>query len=254
MNTVKVVIADQERAFRDLLKKRLAFEPDISVVGTAEDGWELLRLIHERCPDMVVMDLSLGNGLVLLPFIHQRKSTVKILVVSGNGKDFPEPPSAELGIYYYRGRKSQLEGLLRYMRDISGLLPMPRAVRGHPDGTLEARISLLLREFGIPANIKGYQYLRQAIQMVVESPENMSAVTKILYPDIAKCYKTTASCVERAMRNAIEVAWSRGNVECLQKYFGYTISPHAGRPTNSEFIATLADIICLEEKQPESTA
>lgn len=252
MDTVKIIIADREHAFCDLLRRWLVSERNMKVIGTAEDGWELLRLIHERDPDMLVMDLSLNNGLVLLPYIHQRKNSLKILAISDSGNDLPELPGA--GIYCYRKRKYQMEELLQYMRDISGHIPTPQKGELRQSGTLETRITLLLREFGIPANIKGYQYLRKAIQMAVESPESMSAVTKVLYPDIAKCHGTTASCVERAMRNAIEVAWNRGNVEVLQKYFGYTINPHAGRPTNSEFIATLADVLSLQEDQPGSTA
>ena len=254
MDTVKIVIADREHAFCDLLSRWLVSERNMKVIGTAEDGWELLRLIHERDPDMLVMDLSLSNGLVLFPYIHQRMNSLKILVTSDSGNDFPESPTPASGVYYYRKRKYQMEELLEYMRDISGQFTAPEKNELRLSSTLETRITLLLREFGIPANIKGYQYLRKAIQMAVESPESMNAVTKVLYPDIAKCHGTTASCVERAMRNAIEAAWNRGNVECLQKYFGYTISPHAGRPTNSEFIATLADVLYLQEKQPESTA
>ena len=168
--------------------------------------------------------------------------------------DLPELPEPESGIYYYRKNDGRVEGLLQCMRDIAGVVPVPQDRGGEDRGTLEVRISLLLREFGVPANIKGYQYLRKAIQMAVETPESMSAVTKILYPDIAKCHGTTASCVERAMRSAIEVAWDRGNLECLHRYFGYTINPRAGRPTNSEFIATIADALGMEEKYPESTA
>lgn len=251
---VKIAIADQEQDFCNLLIRRLASERNMRVVGSAEDGWELLPLIQRCSPDILIMDLSLSNGLVLLPYIHRRKSTLQVLVLSDPVSEFPEPASPELGIYYYRKNKYQIEDLLQYLRDILGYLSAPSQSGPGRNESLETRITLLLREFGIPANIKGYQYLRKAIQMAVESPETMNAVTKVLYPDIAKCHRTTAGGVERAIRNAIEVAWNRGNVECLQKYFGYTISPNVGRPTNSEFIATLADMLCLQEKQPESTA
>ena len=238
---VKIAIADQEQDFCNLLIRRLASERNMRVVGSAEDGWELLPLIQRCSPDILIMDLSLSNGLVLLPYIHRRKSTLQVLVLSDPVSEFPEPASPELGIYYYRKNKYQIEDLLQYLRDILGYLSAPSQSGPGRNESLETRITLLLREFGIPANIKGYQYLRKAIQMAVESPETMNAVTK-------------AGGVERAIRNAIEVAWNRGNVECLQKYFGYTISPNVGRPTNSEFIATLADMLCLQEKQPESTA
>ena len=254
MNAAKVIVADRERAFCDLLCRQLKSEQNMRLVGTAGDGWELLWLIRGHNPDILVMDLSLNNALVLLPYVHRREKRMKILVVSSSVNDLPELPEPESGIYYYRKNDGRVEGLLQCMRDIAGVVPVPQDRGGEDRGTLEVRISLLLREFGVPANIKGYQYLRKAIQMAVETPESMSAVTKILYPDIAKCHGTTASCVERAMRSAIEVAWDRGNLECLHRYFGYTINPRAGRPTNSEFIATIADALGMEEKYPESTA
>ena len=114
---------------------------------------------------------------------------------------------------------------------------------------LEALVTTIIHEIGVPAHIKGYQYLREAIIMTVEDMDVINAVTKILYPEVAKKFGTTASRVERAIRHAIEVAWDRGDLETLQKYFGYTVSNTKGKPTNSEFIAMIADRLVLQRKQ-----
>ncbi len=114
---------------------------------------------------------------------------------------------------------------------------------------LQKEVTLILQELGVPAHIKGYQYLRTSIILAVETPGVLEAITKVLYPDVAKEYETTPSRVERAIRHAIEVAWNRGKVETLNKYFSYTISPCKGKPTNSEFIAMIADHIRVGRKQ-----
>lgn len=110
---------------------------------------------------------------------------------------------------------------------------------------IEKKVTELIKEVGVPAHIKGYQYVRYSIIYALENPEVIGSVTKLLYPSVAKEYKTTASRVERAIRHAVEAAWSRGDIDVLQKYFGYTVNPSKGRPTNSEFIAMLVDYLRL---------
>ena len=115
--------------------------------------------------------------------------------------------------------------------------------------TLEANVTAIIHEIGVPAHIKGYQYLREAIIMTVEDMDVINAVTKVLYPEVARKFGTTASRVERAIRHAIEVAWDRGDLDTLQKYFGFTVSNSKGKPTNSEFIAMIADRLQLQRRQ-----
>ena len=144
---------------------------------------------------------------------------------------------------------TQVINLSAYMKNI-----LEPASTVKYDGALELRISGMMRQLGVPAHLKGYRYLRKAIIIAMKDPAVMDGVTKILYPDIAKYYGTTASCVERAMRKAIEVAWERGNIDFLQHYFGYTVKPQMGKPTNSEFIATIADILYLQQDHSELLA
>ena len=127
------------------------------------------------------------------------------------------------------------------------LSPLPEPARIEPD--LESTVTDVIHEIGVPAHIKGYQYLREAIIITIQDMEVINAVTKVLYPAVAKKFNTTPSRVERAIRHAIEVAWDRGDLETLQKFFGYTVSNIKGKPTNSEFIAMIADCLSLRRKQ-----
>jgi two-component system response regulator (stage 0 sporulation protein A) len=130
------------------------------------------------------------------------------------------------------------------MLTVSRPAPQPRQ-----EPSLEAVVTDIIHEIGVPAHIKGYQYLREAIILTIEDMDVINAVTKVLYPEVAKKYNTTPSRVERAIRHAIEVAWDRGDIETLQKFFGYTVSNIKGKPTNSEFIAMIADCLSLRRKQ-----
>lgn len=241
MSIQKIVIADPERNFIELLQERIDSDENMGLIGTADDGFELLKLVRTHDPDVLIMDISLKNGLALFPYIRHRIKSLKILVISALLDDYTAFLESEYGVRFFDKASCRADDLIECMAE-----EIPRTGSLNRDKTLDAEISALLRHLGVPAHIKGYSYLRTAIKTVVINPESMRAVTKNLYPDIAKLYATTAVCVERAMRNAIEVAWSRGNVDCLQNFFGYTVNPHMGRPTNSAFIATVADMICLQ--------
>jgi len=136
-----------------------------------------------------------------------------------------------------------VQDYLLYIASIKGLRPATARQ------TLEANVTAIIHEIGVPAHIKGYQYLREAIIMTVEDMDVINAVTKVLYPEVARKFGTTASRVERAIRHAIEVAWDRGDLDTLQKYFGFTVSNSKGKPTNSEFIAMIADRLVLQRRQ-----
>ena len=145
----------------------------------------------------------------------------------------------------------KLSAVIERVRQLGGAVSQEEDNRS-PAGmhqSLESSVTSIIHEIGVPAHIKGYQYLREAIVMTVENMEVINAVTKVLYPEVAKRFNTTASRVERAIRHAIEVAWDRGDLETLQKYFGYTVSNVKGKPTNSEFIAMIADRLQLQQKE-----
>jgi two-component system response regulator (stage 0 sporulation protein A) len=159
--------------------------------------------------------------------------------------------AAELGVYAFLPKPCNEESLLTHMRQ--AVLPEADA-SGEFAPALEGQVTAIIHEIGVPAHIKGYQYLREAIMIASEDMEVINAVTKVLYPEVAKRFSTTPSRVERAIRHAIEVAWDRGDLEILQKYFGYTVNSTKGKPTNSEFIAMIADRLQLEKKQGRAQA
>ncbi|SDY56975.1 two-component system, response regulator, stage 0 sporulation protein A [Evansella caseinilytica] len=172
------------------------------------------------------------------------------------GQEDVTKKAVELGAAYYVLKPFDMDTLMNKIRDISGntsvyvktpSLSMHERKENKPMN-LDASITSIIHEIGVPAHIKGYMYLREAITMVYNDIELLGSITKVLYPDIAKKYNTTASRVERAIRHAIEVAWSRGNIESISKMFGYTVSVSKAKPTNSEFIAMVADKLRIEHK------
>ena len=208
------------------------------------DGREALRVIEERKPDLLLTDVALPglDGLGLLQALKEREGYVpKIIIVSAFCGEKTMSDAEKLGVSYYLPKPCEPGSLLERMR---GIFESPSAPE-RKSYTLKNTVTSVIHEIGVPAHIKGYQYLREAIIIAVNDMEVINAVTKVLYPEVAKRFGTTPSRVERAIRHAIEVAWDRGDLETLQKYFGYTVSNTKGKPTNSEFIAMIADRLML---------
>ena len=242
----RVLLADANQDFRRMLAEVLAAERDMEVVAQTGDGEELLRLIDRHSPQVVVMDLVLSgmDGLEVLEELGQDGPRVLVLSAFA-GAALSEGVSAK-GADYLMLKPCRMTAVAQRVRQLAQLAG-ESADRGEEDRqTLERRITGIIHEIGVPAHIKGYQYLREAISLTVEDMEVINAVTKVLYPAVGKRFGTTASRVERAIRHAIEVAWDRGDLETLQRYFGYTVSNAKGKPINSEFIAMIADRISLE--------
>ena len=247
MDRRKIVIADISEDFRRIFRDAVGAEEDMEVVGATGDGGELLRLIGEKKPDVVVMDLVLSgvDGLSVLRELGKIRPRVLVLS-SFSGSALAEQAAAD-GADYLMLKPCRIPTLLERIRQLASEGDAEEnAKEERPDQKLERQITGIIHEIGVPAHIKGYQYLREAIRLAVEDMDVINAVTKILYPSVAKKFATTASRVERAIRHAIEVAWDRGDLETLQKYFGYTVSNTKGKPTNSEFIAMIADRISLD--------
>lgn len=242
---IKVLLADASQEFRGLLRDMLEGEEDLALAGQTGDGEQLLRLAGETRPDVVVMDLLLTGMDGLEALEHLAGTGPKILVLSA----FASPALAEevagRGADYCMLKPCRLSAVVERVRQLASGQGAPEEPEG--DRALERRVTAIIHDIGVPAHIKGYQYLREAIGLAVADMDVINAVTKVLYPAVARKYGTTASRVERAIRHAIEVAWDRGDLETLQKYFGYTVSNAKGKPTNSEFIAMIADRICLEQ-------
>ena len=246
----RIAVADTGAEFRQSLVQTLNNEPDLQVIGETGDGAELIRMVRRDRPDAVVMDMVLTggmDGMDVLDALAQQENRPKVLILSSYIKGSVVDAAAARGADFFIANPCRLGSVgerLRQVMTAGGLEPE------RDDGAgLEARVTSIIHEVGVPAHIKGYQYLREAIIIAVKDMDVINAVTKVLYPEVAKRFGTTASRVERAIRHAIEVAWDRGDLETLQKYFGYTVSNAKGKPTNSEFIAMIADRLQLERKK-----
>ena len=235
-----VLLADTSTEFRILLREAMEKTGEF-LVEIAQTGDEVLEKVQEQEPDILIMDVILPglDGLSALRELQELGYAPMTILTSAFVSDQTLTEATELGAAYFLPKPFRTETLLDRMRNL--FREKPKATRP----SLKARVTHMLHDAGMPANISGYQYLREAIMMSVEDPAMISSITKILYPTIAKRFQTTPSRVERAIRHAIEVAWSRGRMETLDAMFGYTIDTGKGKPTNSEFIALIADRIRL---------
>ena len=245
MEKTKVLIADGSEEFRRLLADMLEAEEDLTLCGRTGDGEEMLRLVEETHPDVVVMDLLLTgmDGLEVLGQLGDIRP--RVIVLSAFANSSLAERVAEGGADYCMLKPCRLTALVERVRLLARGQEEGEDT-GAPARDLERRVTAIIHDIGVPAHIKGYQYLREAILLTVADMDVINAVTKVLYPTVAKKFGTTASRVERAIRHAIEVAWDRGDLDTLQKYFGYTVNGAKGKPTNSECIAMIADRITLE--------
>ena len=243
----RIVLADAAEEFRRMLAEVMEKEPDLDIVGQTGSGEELLDLISRHRPDVVVMDLMLAgmDGLEVLERLGSNRP--RVLVLSAfSGPNLAEQIS-QCGGDYCMLKPCRAQTVIERTRRLTTAPSMEDVREEAKARDLERQVTAIIHEIGVPAHIKGYQYLREAITLAVADMEVINAVTKVLYPAVAKKFGTTASRVERAIRHAIEVAWDRGDLETLQKYFGYTVSNAKGKPTNSEFIAMIADRISLDD-------
>ena len=245
-NRRTVLLADANEEFRGLLRNAIERSGEFTVVGSAGDGMEAVRLIGQYRPGLVVMDVVLPglDGLGVLKQLKDRGDAAKVIMLSAFCGDRVVAEAMELGASYFLPKPFETEALLDRMHSVFGQPAAPES----GSGTLKNMVTSIIHEIGVPAHIKGYQYLREPIIIAVDDMDVINAVTKVLYPEVAKRFATTPSRVERAIRHAIEVAWDRGDLETLQKYFGYTVSNAKGKPTNSEFIAMIAGRLVLEQK------
>ena len=259
MEAFEVAIADDNENMLKVLGQVIGQEQDLSVVGTATNGEDTFHIIKEKEPDVVLLDIIMPqiDGLTVMEKVHKDKEirkTPAFIIISAIGRDSVTEDAFNMGASYYIMKpfdNDMLINRIRYIRNVhaentkAGAAPaLEHTVVS--DRNLESDITNIIHDIGIPAHIKGYQYLRDSIMLSVKDNDVINSITKILYPTIAKRYQTTSSRVERAIRHAIEVAWNRGNTETLNGLFGYTISNGKGKPTNSEFIALIADKIRLQ--------
>ncbi|MDI3327681.1 MAG: sporulation transcription factor Spo0A [Alicyclobacillaceae bacterium] len=257
MASIKVLIGDDNREFAQLLQDYIAGLPDMEVVGLAFNGREVVDSIEELRPDIVILDIIMpildGIGVLEKVQAKQHSTSPKFIMLTAFGQEGVTKRAVELGAAYYILKPFDMEILANRIRQVAtGSAPASGSAGGNgtapassPKRNIEADITQIIHEIGVPAHIKGYQYLREAIRMVYQDVEILGSITKILYPRIAEKYNTTPSRVERAIRHAIEVAWGRGNLETIGSVFGHTVNIGKSKPTNSEFIAMVADRLRL---------
>ena len=249
-----VLIADSAEEFCAGLSTALMHAEGFQVVATAYDGETALRRIQELKPQILVLDLMLAkrDGISILKTLSGGDYRPITLVTSGFITDYVANAAANLGARYLMLKPCDMGALVERLEEIRGSAQRQTGVaRRNDKASIEALVTGIIHEIGVPAHIKGYQYLREAIIIAVNDMDVINAITKVLYPQVAKTFQTTPSRVERAIRHAIEVAWDRGDLDTLQRFFGYTVSNTKGKPTNSEFIALIADKLQLQLKSSE---
>ena len=258
MEHLNVAIADDNQKILDVLGEIISTDKELDLVGKAKNGEEMCQIIKDRQPDVVLLDLIMPkmDGLTVMEQVNQDHFVNKrpyFIVITAVGQEKITEDAFNKGANYYVMKPFNNNMLLERIKSVRKMSRNSEkrtedtsAVGSSGGENLESRVTNMLHEIGIPAHIKGYHYLRDAIIMAVNDMDVLNAITKILYPTVAKKYQTTSSRVERAIRHAIEVAWSRGKLDTLDELFGYTVSTGKGKPTNSEFIALIADTIQLE--------
>ncbi|MFB5268355.1 sporulation transcription factor Spo0A [Paenibacillus enshidis] len=265
MQKIEVLLADDNREFTNLLAEYISEQEDMEVVGISYNGEEVLQRISDahKIPDVLILDIIMPHldGLGVLERLREMNlpAQPKIIMLTAFGQENITQRAVQLGASYYILKPFDMEVLANRVRQLVGVQTVSSTSTGIsmarsnvvPMGkvkNLDASITSIIHEIGVPAHIKGYQYLREAITMVYNNIEILGAITKTLYPAIAEKFKTTPSRVERAIRHAIEVAWTRGNIDSISHLFGYTINISKSKPTNSEFIAMVADKLRIEHK------
>lgn len=263
MEKLNVAIADDNERMVQLLDAIVTSDDDLQVVGTAKDGEEAYEIIKNKQPDVVLLDIVMPklDGLALLEKVRKDRSIKKypsFIIVSAVGQDRITEDAFNLGVDYFIMKPFDNDMIINRIKSTRMVhrttntewkkLGAYEKKSVPEERNLESDVTGIIHEIGVPAHIKGYQYLREAIIMSVQDMDMLNSITKILYPTIAKKYETTPSRVERAIRHAIEVAWSRGKMDTIDELFGYTISNGKGKPTNSEFIALITDRIRPEYK------
>lgn len=263
-NKTKIMIIDDNKEFVKLLGMFINSQPDMEVVATAYDGKNAVNIINSAKPDILLLDVIMPekDGLAVLEEMVQEENNLKpiTIVMSAIGQEKVTQKAISLGATYYVVKPFDMATLTERLRDLvedqqegniaETLCYKNTMINKNNSATvpMEVRVTNIIHDVGVPAHIKGYQYIREAILLAIENQDIINSITKSLYPTLASKFKTTSSRVERAIRHAIEVAWNRGQIEMHDKIFGYTVNSNKGKPTNSEFIAMIADKLKMEEK------
>ncbi len=252
MERISVLIADDNQALIRLIADSLSHKQDIEIVATARDGVEALEQIETHCPDVLLLDIVMPrlDGFSTLEMLGKMDlpKRPRVIMLTGLTRDDFITRAMRLGADYYMIKPIDMQQLyLRILETVKTEDVNPVLMDERDDFAVSAdeRVTNIFLSIGIPAHIKGYAYLREAVKMVMEDHDLINRITKELYPGIARRFSTTPSKVERAMRHAIEVAWSRGRLDSVNRIYGYKVFSPDDKPTNGEFIALVADKLSL---------
>ena len=261
MGRLNVAIADDNERILNILEEIVNNDEELTLVGKADNGEDMYHIIKNKEPDVVLLDLIMPkmDGLSVMELVQEDRNLKKMpdfIIITAIGQERITEDAFKRGASYYIMKPFNNEMVLNRIKHTHREIQYEKTPVGNisecrreiDEESLESRVTNMIHEIGIPAHIKGYQYIREGIMMAVNDMNMLNYITKLLYPSIAKKYKTTSSSVERAIRHAIEVAWGRGKIEVIEDMFGYTVSAGKGKPTNSEFIAMISDKLRLQMK------
>lgn len=251
-NIIKLMLVDDSKEFCDSFQEAIDKKEGFELCSVAKHGMQALELLEKEPPDVILLDLVMPHldGIGVLEKLQTMNlvKRPKVVMLTAFGQEAITQKAMELGADYYILKPFNFPALFdRISQLFEGIKPM-NYVKAATAKNLDVLVTNIIHEMGVPAHIKGYQYLRESIIRVIEDVNLLGGVTKELYPSIALKYQTTPSRVERAIRHAIELAWDRGNIDMMTKFFGYTINLERGKPTNSEFIAMVADKLRIEQR------
>jgi two-component system response regulator (stage 0 sporulation protein A) len=258
MSKIKVFITDDSKEHVGMMKDIIGLQANMEIVGATYDGISLLESLKTTEVDVLLLDIVMPNfdGLQVLQKLSTESTYIKpkhIIVFSAFNQESLLVKSSELGADYFVMKPFNVHHIIELLNDVNSVKEKREknvfAIESETPIDLNTEITVILHEIGVPAHIKGYLYLRESISMVYNNIEILGSITKILYPEVAKKFRTTSSRVERAIRHAIEVAWNRGNIDAISAIFSYTVSLAKSKPTNSEFIAMIADRLRLEHRK-----
>ena len=246
--SINLLIANENEEDANLISEKLTKENNLTTIDKTSSGLKAIELVKSKNYDLVILDLVLAevDGFEVIDEIKNLNKNTKIIVLSALSSDTIIKKAMSLGVDYYMLKPANLDVLSKRVKDLVESEQISSAISKNTDKEIEEKITNIFITVGIPAHIKGYQFLREAIKLAMENPDIINSITKKLYPSIAERFDTSASKVERAIRHAIEVAWNRGKIENINNIFGLTVYSNNEKPTNGEFIALVADKMLLD--------
>lgn len=254
MEKIKLFVIDDNETLVNLIKEYFDSSQDIEVVLEAKDGEEGIKKIEKYQDkfDMIILDLVMPkkDGLEVLHYIREKQINTKVIILTSYNSQEMIRKVAELGADYYILKPFELDTLKEKILEVLECHTINGECIDLYDNNLQVSITKTLHELGVPSHIKGYQYIREGISIIYKNPSIIGGITKELYPEIAKKFNSTTSRVERAIRHAIEISWNRANWDFMESMFGYSVDIDKAKPTNSEFIVTIADKLRLEYNKP----